>query len=256
VPGSARVSLPGGGWFRHRTVRHLASGSTVSTPGNRTARHNQAVIHSLLLLLGETVCQRRKRSYAPCHSSHPPCSRQVPGLCPATGCPAREDSPAAVAGAVTRVRDGGVRLAAGAGERRGGSRPRRAPPSAEAAGYTAAPAARLPRHPGRLQWEPLARPTLPLVVPRLCTEPGQGRTARRAEGVPLKTLEIFITGARRCPVAPSAPSALCRVRLDMGRPSRPVSPRQPSTGPNVRHWGRIGVSHRATRASGNTDNIG
>jgi hypothetical protein len=50
-----------------------------------------------------------------------------------------EDGPAALADAVTGMRDGGDRLAAGAGERRGGSRPRRASPDAKAAGYTAAP---------------------------------------------------------------------------------------------------------------------
>jgi hypothetical protein len=40
--------------------------------------------------------------------------------------PAREDGPAALAGAVTGVRDGGDRLAAGAGQRRCGGGPRRA----------------------------------------------------------------------------------------------------------------------------------
>ena len=40
--------------------------------------------------------------------------------------PAREDGPATLAGAVTGVRDGGERLAADAGERRGGGGPRRA----------------------------------------------------------------------------------------------------------------------------------
>jgi hypothetical protein len=40
-----------------------------------------------------------------------------------------EDGPAALAGAVTGVRDGGIRLAAGVGERRCGGGPRRASPT-------------------------------------------------------------------------------------------------------------------------------
>ena len=68
-----------------------------------------------------------------------------------------------MAGAVNRVRDGGVRLAAGAGKRRGGSHPRRAPPSAKAAGHTAASQRRDSRQPHSPAAGTPACPTLPLM---------------------------------------------------------------------------------------------
>ena len=116
-----------------------------------------------------------------------------------------EDGPAALAGVVTRVRDGGDRLAAGAGERRGGSRPRRASPTLRQRATLPPPAARLPANLSRLWREPSPVPRSFLVIPRPCPEPGQGRAARRAEGMPRaacapsnRTTGGMVVGGRWC----------------------------------------------------------
>jgi hypothetical protein len=96
-----------------------------------------------------------------------------------------EDGPAALASAVTEVRDGGDRPAAGAGERRCGGGPRRASPTQRQRAWAAAHQRRdSPASPGRLRREPSPVQRSPSVDPALCPDLDQGRTARRAEGVP------------------------------------------------------------------------
>ena len=59
---------------------------------------------------------------------------------------------------------------------------------AKAVGQAARPAARLPGNLSRLRREPSLVQRLASVIRRPCPEPGRGRTAWRAEGVPLKSV--------------------------------------------------------------------
>ncbi len=100
-----------------------------------------------------------------------------------------EDGPATGAGAATGVRNGGwpgwrqVRGNGGAG-----TGPRRCAVALEAAGQAAPPAtARLPAAPASYGADSPGRPAHPPCAARApLHESGQGRTAWRAEGVPLK----------------------------------------------------------------------
>jgi hypothetical protein len=135
---------------------------------------------------------------------------------------AREDGPAALAGAVTRVRDGGDRLAAGAGERRCGGGPRRASPTLRQRAWAAAYQRRdSPAAPSCLRREPSPVQRFPSVALRRCPEPGQGRTARRAEGVPFKDVEKVLTGKARQGKARQGKArlALCQVIFDESVPA-------------------------------------
>jgi hypothetical protein len=91
----------------------------------------------------------------------------------------------ALVGSVIRVRDGGACLAAGAGERRCGGGPRRASSTLRQRAWAAAHRGRdSPPTPTANGANPRLSDTS-LVIPRYWPEPGQGRTAWRAEGVPL-----------------------------------------------------------------------
>jgi hypothetical protein len=92
-----------------------------------------------------------------------------------------EDGPAALAIEVTSVRDGGDRLAAGAGERRGGSSPRRCAAALEAAGQAAAPQRRDSRHPAANDAALSTVHVIPRVIyaPLLRVRPGPDGLARR-----------------------------------------------------------------------------
>jgi hypothetical protein len=105
--------------------------------------------------------------------------------------------------AVTEVRDGGDRLAAGAGEQRGGSRPRRASPTLRQRATLPPPSGETPPLPTA---GTLACPTLASVIPRPYSEPGRGRTARRAGGAPLMIVKKILTH----PALPALPVPLSR----------------------------------------------
>jgi hypothetical protein len=94
-----------------------------------------------------------------------------------------EDGPTALAGTVTRMRDGGGPLAAGAGGTALRRRPAPCVPNAKAAGLgRRPPAARLPANPSRLRREPLARPTPSLGEPRAhARSPARAGRPRRAQ---------------------------------------------------------------------------
>jgi hypothetical protein len=96
---------------------------------------------------------------------------------------------AALAGAASGVRDGGVRPVAGAGERTWRQRPALVRGSARGSGPSCRPTSGEipPATPTAYGTAPRDRPSNPPVLRALLRKPGRCRTARRAEGVPLKT---------------------------------------------------------------------
>jgi hypothetical protein len=97
-----------------------------------------------------------------------------------------EDGPAALAGAVTGVRDGGDRLEAGAGERRCGGGPRRASPTLRQRAWAAAHQRRdSPATRAVYGGNPFAGLTLPLSEPcaHARLRPGPDGPARRRRAI-------------------------------------------------------------------------
>jgi hypothetical protein len=70
---------------------------------------------------------------------------------------------------------------------------------AKAVGQAAAPRGEIPCDPGPPTPGTPARPALSSVIPRPCSERGRGRTAWRAEGVPLMTVKKVLTGSGMAP---------------------------------------------------------
>ena len=89
----------------------------------------------------------------------------------------------------TGVRDGGDCLAAGAGNGAAAAARAVRPQTLRQRAWAAAPAARLPGGPNCLRREPSPVQRSPWVDPAPMPEPGQGRAARRAEGVPFTDSE-------------------------------------------------------------------
>ena len=87
------------------------------------------------------------------------------------------------------VRDGGDRLAAGAGKRRCGGGPRRASQTLRQRAWTAAPSGEIPSQPQPLTAGPQQVQRFPWWTQRPCPEPGRGRRPGTPEGRALEDVK-------------------------------------------------------------------